>query len=161
MQYYCNTYMNPECGTRDGHDKSHTLKKLNTLDHQFQFETVIYNEIHRLIRYNAILWFRHLRHFSNMAWTPKLTNWENHSEGFYEAFWKFAEVDSPRMRKNSNAGRPRSHSLSVTLKLQVEKPHTQAGWGSAGVQVVAGVALSRVTLSSSVGLTGLAVCTTS
>jgi len=79
MQYYCNTYMNPECWTRDGHDKSHTLKKLNTLDQQFEFETVIYNEIHRLIRYNAILWFRHLRHFSNMAGTPKLTNCENHS----------------------------------------------------------------------------------
>ena len=31
-----------------------------------------------VIRYSAFLWFRHLRHFSNMAWTPKLTNWENH-----------------------------------------------------------------------------------
>ena len=34
-----------------------------------------------MIRYIAFLWFRHLRHFSNMAWTPKLTNWENHSFG--------------------------------------------------------------------------------
>jgi len=51
MQYYCNTYMNPEWGTRDGHDKSHNLKKkLNTLDHQFEFETIVYNEIHRLIQ---------------------------------------------------------------------------------------------------------------
>jgi len=71
MRYYCNTCMNPECGTRHGPDKSHTLKKLNTLDHQFEFETVVYNEIHRLIRHNAFLWFRHLRHFSNMAGTPK------------------------------------------------------------------------------------------
>ena len=54
-------------------------KKLNTLDHQCEFETVVYNEIHRLIRYNTLLWFRHLQHFSNMAGTPKLTNWENHS----------------------------------------------------------------------------------
>jgi len=34
-----------------------------------------------MIRYIAFLWFRHLRHFCNMAWTPKLTNWENHSFG--------------------------------------------------------------------------------
>jgi len=62
------------------------LKNLNMLDHQFEFETVIYNKIHRLIRYNAILWFRHLRHFSNMAGTPKLTNYENHSRDTKSAY---------------------------------------------------------------------------